>query len=164
MKKTLLKNEKNKNIVSQLKSLSYLLDESIKIPFTNYRIGLDPIIGFLPGAGDYLGAILSGYIVLQSARLGVNKATLSRMAINIITETLIGTIPILGDFFDANWKANTKNMELLNAHLEQPKKTKKADILFVVLLLTALLFILIISSIITFLIFKFIWTVFSQIQ
>ena len=93
----------------------------------------------LPGAGDYVGAALSAYIVVQSARLGVSKATLSRMVLNIILDTIIGNVPLLGDLFDATWKANRKNTALLETHLSSPQARKQVDWWFIILLLTILL-------------------------
>jgi hypothetical protein len=84
MKQGPVTHKSKQKMVSHLRSLSYLLDESISIPGTKYRLGIDPLLGLLPGAGDYLGAIFSTYIVFQSARLGASKATLLRMVVNII--------------------------------------------------------------------------------
>jgi hypothetical protein len=111
-------NTQQDNKLRKIRSLSYLLDESIPIPGTAYRIGLDPILGLIPGAGDYLGAILSLYIIYESAKLGVSKPTLSRMVFNIVFESLLGTVPVLGDLFDAGYKSNKKNLELLETHLK----------------------------------------------
>jgi hypothetical protein len=160
MKQSPVSPKSQRKIVTQLKSLSYLLDESINIPGTKYRLGIDPLLGLLPVAGDYLGAIFSGYILFQSARLGTSKATLLRMTVNILIETVVGIIPLLGDIFDVTWKANKKNIELLNIHLYQPEKSPKADLWFVIFLLSIVFFVLILITLIAFSIFKFIWTVF----
>jgi hypothetical protein len=97
--------------------LSQLLDNAIAIPGTRYRIGLDPIIGLIPGIGDLLGAVLSGYIILEAARAEVPAFTLARMLVNVGVDTLVGAVPALGDVFDAAWKSNTKNVALLERHL-----------------------------------------------
>lgn len=156
--KSLPDSENNKQkIISQLKLLSNLLDEAITIPGSNYRIGIDPILGLFPGVGDYLGTFLSGYILFQSTRLGVGKATLLSMTTNILTEMLVGIIPVLGDFFDVTWKANKRNMILLFAHLDNPQETEKASLLLIIVLFTGLFFVLIITSFITFLVLQFLW-------
>lgn len=159
MKQSPVTHQSQQKIVAHLKSLSYLLDEAINIPGTKYRIGIDPLLGLLPAAGDYLGAIMSGYILFQSARLGTNKATLSRMAINILTEMVMGIFPVFGDIFDAGWKANKKNLALLNLHLSQPQKSEKKDLWFVMFLLAILFSMLIITTLITIISLKFIWSV-----
>lgn len=124
--------------VRRLRTLSRVLDSAITIPGTNYSFGLDPILGLLPAGGDIAGAALSAYIVFVAAQMGVSRESLLQMVYNILLETLVGTVPVLGDLFDAAWKANIKNMELLEAHLEMPQTHKKADKTFVFLLLAGL--------------------------
>jgi hypothetical protein len=97
--------------------LSKLLDNSIPIPGTTWKIGFDPIVGLIPGIGDLIGALLSGYIVLEAARADVPTLTLARMILNVGLDTLLGAVPALGDLFDAAWKSNTKNVTLLERHL-----------------------------------------------
>lgn len=85
------------------------------------------MLGLIPGFGDATGAVLSAYIVLASARLGAPKATLLRMAANVAVESLVGVIPLIGDLFDAGWKANLRNLRLLEAHLAEPTATARAS-------------------------------------
>ena len=125
--------------IQRLRKFSRLLDNAIPIPGTTYRIGLDPILGLVPGVGDFVGTALSAYIVIEAARLGVPRATLGRMVFNILLEGLVGVVPVLGDLFDFAWKANTQNMALLDAHLHVPHESKKANRLFIFLLLAGLL-------------------------
>lgn len=113
--------------VRQLDALGRLLDDSIPIPGTGRRIGVDALIGLVPGFGDAAGALLSAYIVAQAARLGVSRATLLRMAGNVGVEAIVGTIPLLGDLFDAGFKANLRNLRLLHAHLQQPADVRRAS-------------------------------------
>jgi|OpeIllAssembly_1097287.scaffolds.fasta_scaffold19777_2 hypothetical protein len=108
----------NERDVKHLRRLSWLLDNSIPLP-GGYRIGLDGIVGLIPGVGDALGASLSTYIVVQAARLGASPVQLLRMMMNILLETVMGTIPVLGDLFDFAWKANQRNMALLDAQLQK---------------------------------------------
>jgi uncharacterized protein DUF4112 len=103
--------------VRRVRVLGKLLDNSIPIPGTSWKIGLDPIIGLIPGVGDLAGALLSGYIVLEAVRAEVPTFTLVRMIVNVGIDTLLGAIPALGDVFDAAWKANTMNVALLERHL-----------------------------------------------
>jgi hypothetical protein len=101
----------------RVRTLARLLDSSISIPGTRWKIGLDPILGLIPGAGDMIGAVLSGYIVLEAVHADVPTLTLARMLVNVGIDTLIGSIPALGDVFDAAWKSNVMNVALLERHL-----------------------------------------------
>ena len=130
----------------RLRRISHLLDNAIPIPGTKHRIGLDPILGLIPGGGDLVGSIFAGYVVFKSAQMGVPQETLLKMAANIVFDTVAGTVPVAGDLFDVAWKANVKNIELLDAHLGSPEQGKKADWLFVAALLLGL--ILIVGSVI----------------
>ena len=118
------------------------MDNAFQIPGTQFRIGLDAIVGIIPGIGDAIGAVFSAFIVFQAARLGVSRATLARMMGNVVLDTVIGEIPLLGDLFDAGWKANTKNMALLEAHLDRPAATGRSSRKMLVLLGAGLLVLL----------------------
>ncbi|NET31507.1 MAG: DUF4112 domain-containing protein [Cyanothece sp. SIO1E1] len=124
--------------LKRIRVLSHILDNAIPIPGTRYRIGLDPILGLIPGGGDVLGAILSIYIVIEAARFGLPRATLIRMVFNLLLETVVGALPILGDIFDVAWKANARNMTLLETHLANPHPNQAADRRFLTLLLAGL--------------------------
>lgn len=95
----------------RIERLGILLDSSI--PIGKYRIGLDPILGLIPGIGDAIGTVLSSYIVFEAAKLGVSKVTLVRMILNITVDALIGAIPIVGDLSDFVFKSNQRNLALL---------------------------------------------------
>lgn len=123
----------------RLARLAWLLDNSIPVPGTPYRIGLDAIIGLVPGLGDVVGVLLSSYIVREAARLGAPPSVLTRMAFNVAVEGFVGLVPFLGDIFDAAWKANARNLALLDAHFRDPHRTKKSSRLFVAGLIAALI-------------------------
>lgn len=131
--------------LSRLRGLSRLLDNAFRIPIIGYRIGLDPILGLIPGVGDALTLLPAGYIVFEAYRLGVPKATLLRMLANVGLEALVGTVPLLGDVFDATFKANARNMALLEPHLgplggktlSRPGRRRSTWFLIVLLLLCA---------------------------
>ena len=93
--------------------LSHLLDDFLRIPGTQIRFGLDGIIGLIPGVGDIIGAMASWIIILAAWLRGVPKVTLARMLANVAIETIIGSVPVLGDAFDIAWKANRRNFALL---------------------------------------------------
>ena len=103
--------------IRRVRVLARLLDDSIAIPGTGWKIGLDPIVGLIPGIGDLIGAVLSAYIILEAARAEVSGFTLVRMVVNVGIDTVLGSVPGLGDIFDAAWKSNTKNVALLERHL-----------------------------------------------
>jgi hypothetical protein len=103
--------------LKRLRQVSRLLDKVIAVPGTPIAVGLDPIIGFIPVGGDVLGLLLASYIVIEAARLGIPKKTLSKMVVNIIIDSLVGSIPILGDIFDFAWTANEYNIKLIEQHM-----------------------------------------------
>ena len=103
--------------LERLHNLGRWLDSSIRLPGINYRIGYDAVIGLIPGVGDLIGLGLSLYIVLEASRLGVAKSTLVRMLTNVGVEAVVGAVPFFGDIFDATWKANARNLKLLDAQI-----------------------------------------------
>jgi hypothetical protein len=111
----------------RLHRLAWLLDSSIPIPGTRITIGIDALIGLFPILGDVIGVMLSSYILAEAARLGAPKAVLLRMAFNVGIEGLAGAVPFAGDVFDAAWKANQRNVRLLDAWLERPTTTERVS-------------------------------------
>jgi Domain of unknown function (DUF4112) len=109
--------------LNRIRFFSRLLDSSIELPF-GYRIGLDPIIGLIPGLGDVITTALSSYLIYESARLGLPKRVLLRMAGNVLVDGLAGEIPVAGDLFDAGWKSNMRNLRLveLSYHPTMPER------------------------------------------
>lgn len=99
--------------LERIRTVAYVLDESIEIPGTNYSVGLDPLIGAVPVVGDAISGAISLYIVLESARLGVSYTTLLEMIANVSLDFVGGNIPYVGIVFDAVWKANKRNLELV---------------------------------------------------
>ena len=113
--------------LERVRTLARVLDSTLEIPGTNIRFGLDPLVGLIPGIGDVAGALLSGYIVLVAARLGASASVVARMVLNVAIDTIIGSVPLLGDVFDVAWKANQKNVALLEKHLGHPVETRRAS-------------------------------------
>jgi hypothetical protein len=122
--------------------LSHVLDDFIRIPGTSIRFGLDGIVGFIPGIGDFIGGIASCIIILAAWIRGVSYVTVARMVANVGIEVLVGTVPVLGDLFDIAWRANRRNYALLVGAVEEPRKQTKQSWLFfgvLCLILAALL-------------------------
>src|SRR6476469_1298139 len=113
--------------VTRARGLARLLDDLIRIPGTNIGIGLDPIIGLIPGVGDMIGGLMSSYILLVAAREGVPASVLARMLGNIALDSLVGVVPVVGDLFDFGMKSNRRNVDLLERYLATPSKTKAAS-------------------------------------
>jgi hypothetical protein len=132
--------------ISRLQKLSRLLDDAVRIPGSNFRIGLDPLLGLIPGSGDLIGGLLSTYIVIEAARMGVPKSTLGRMGTNILWELGLGVIPLLGDLFDVTWKANVRNVELLQKHVQAPSRERAVNRWLVVGLIVLMLFLMVATT------------------
>lgn len=103
--------------LSRLRKLAELLDSSWRIPGTPWRIGLDPILGLIPGLGDSAGLLLGAYIIWEAKNLGASRETLTRMTANLAIDGLLGVVPVLGDVFDAAFKSNVRNVQLLEQEL-----------------------------------------------
>ena len=109
----------------RLRQFSRLLDEAVEIPVLGVRVGLDSLIGLLPGVGDVVGAATAGWIIVTAARLGASRAVLLRMLANAGVDALIGMAPLAGDVFDVFFKANRRNLQLLEDHLSDPVGTHR---------------------------------------
>jgi hypothetical protein len=138
----------------RLARVAWLLDSSIPLPGLKFRIGLDAILGLIPGIGDALGVLLSSYIVREAARLGAPRSVLTRMVFNVAVEGIVGMVPFLGDVFDAAWKANQRNYALLQKHLDEPRRAARSSRLFVALLIGGLIVFFIAVSVIGFLVMR----------
>lgn len=125
----------NEQLSKKLDNLAWLLDNSIKIPGTSWRIGLDGIIGLIPGIGDLAAGGLSSYILYQALKLKVPRAIIARMALNVLLESVIGVIPILGDLFDFVFKANQRNVNLMRKYVLNPRDTTRQSLLSLIFLL-----------------------------
>jgi hypothetical protein len=122
-----------------IRALARVLDDAVGIPGTRWRFGLDAVMDLIPGVGDLAGVAVSGYLMLQAARLGASRWTLARMAGNVAVDALAGALPGIGVIFDGAWKANRRNVRLLEAQLESPERTDRASRLWLLLLVAALL-------------------------
>ncbi|MBZ8182009.1 MAG: DUF4112 domain-containing protein [Oscillatoria sp. PMC 1051.18] len=103
--------------LKRIRKLSRLMDTAIGIPGTKFRIGIDPILGIIPGAGDLVSTAFSAYIIYLATRFGIPGEDLRKMIYNVGLEFVIGTVPLFGDIFDAFYKSNIRNLEILEKHL-----------------------------------------------
>jgi hypothetical protein len=138
----------------RLNRLAWLLDSSIPIPGTGLSIGIDALIGLFPVLGDLIGVALSGYIILEAHRLGASRAVLARMAFNVAVEGIAGMVPVAGDVFDAAWKANQRNVRLLDAWHARPHKAERGSRLFMAGLALALLLFLVACGVLAWLLLR----------
>ncbi|WP_347330378.1 DUF4112 domain-containing protein [Marinimicrobium locisalis] len=123
----------------KLERLAWYLDSAFRIPGTQVRLGVDPLIGLVPVVGDAVSALLSCYILNEASRLGVPRSLLVRMGFNILVDATLGAIPLVGDIFDVTWRANRRNLMLLQSFQDQPQQTRRRSRLFSVALGAALL-------------------------
>ena len=105
--------------IASVKRIAYLLDDQFKVPFTQYRLGWDFILGLIPVAGDLITAIMSLFILIAARKYHIKAGVMWKMLGNIVLDFLIGLVPVVGDILDAGFKANAKNVKLLLAAIEE---------------------------------------------
>jgi hypothetical protein len=140
--------------IERLRRLAWLLDSSIRIPGTGLTVGLDALIGLVPGIGDLVGVALSSWILKEAHALGVSKAVLARMTLNVLIEGAVGAVPFAGDLFDAAFKANQRNVKLLTDWMAQPKKEARAGWLFLAGMLAAIVGVLALAIVLAWLLLR----------
>lgn len=104
-------------ILQRARYVARFLDSSVRIPGTQIRFGADSILGIVPIVGDGLASILSLYIVFEAVRAGIPRTTIARMCLNIVLDVVVGSIPVIGSLFDVVWRANQRNVSLLERRL-----------------------------------------------
>ncbi len=124
---------------SDVDALAWLLDNSIPIPGTGRRIGLDAVVGLVPGLGDVLSGGIGLFVVLRGAQMGVPGIVLARMLVNVAIDFAIGAIPIIGDAFDLWFKANMRNVALIRRYTAAPNASTGGSWAFFGVILLALL-------------------------
>lgn len=143
--------------LKRLDRLAWLLDNSIRVPGTKWRIGIDGLIGLIPGLGDLLGALMSSYLVVEAARAGASVSLILRMGLNIVLETVVGVVPIIGDLFDFAFKANLRNVRLLRRHLDDPDRARSRNRLVLGLAALFVIVIAIATLVVVVAVFRWAW-------
>ena len=140
-------------IEESLDRLSWLLDDLFRIPVLGWRIGLDALVGLIPGIGDTATTVASLYVLGSAVRYRVPKVTLLRMGLNLGIDYALGSLPLVGDFFDAWWKSNQKNVELLRQRAtvsaSEAREGRISDWLFVGMIMIVLVFLAIGAALIS---------------
>jgi Domain of unknown function (DUF4112) len=134
--------------------VALVMDELITLPNTKFRLGIDPLIGLIPGIGDTASAAVSAVLLIQAARRGVPKILLARMSLNILVNELIGIIPGFGDAFSFWFKSNKRNYELLLTQGAGTRRATKSDWLFVIAVLGVLFIIVGAGIVVSFLLLR----------
>ena len=134
--------ERQVTVDENLENLAWLMDDLIRIPGLGWRFGLDALVGLIPGFGDTATSLASFYILASAVRYRVPKITMLRMGLNVGIDYLVGSLPLVGDLFDAWWKSNQKNIALLRQRAtvsaEEARQGKLSDWLFVGLIILLL--------------------------
>lgn len=129
--------------LNRARSVARLLDRSFRIPGTSIRFGLDPLLGLLPVGGDVVAALGSGYILYVAWRNGAPGPLIGRMLVNVLVDTAAGSVPVLGDLFDVGWKANVRNLSMLEEWLGEEAPPRSHGPVLLVAVIAALLALLV---------------------
>lgn len=136
-------NSKQVQLTGQLKwveRIASIMDDKFRVPGTNFKFGLDPIMNIIPIAGDVSGFIVAAALLFVMAKNGVSRKVLILMAINVGIDVTIGAIPLIGQLFDFYFKANTRNIKLLKEHYQEGKHTGSGKGIIIILLIILLAF------------------------
>ncbi len=137
--------EKRAEVEPLFRWLALIMDNFLRLPGTQFRFGLDPLMGLIPGLGDTGSAVISAMALIAAARRGLPKILLARMSLNILINEAIGIVPVVGDAFSFWFKSNARNYELLKRHTAGTRTTTTSDWIFVGLVLALLFVILLVS-------------------
>lgn len=105
--------------LDRLRRIARFMDTAVEVPVIGVRVGLDPLLGLLPVAGDVLAAVISGWILVEARRMGAPWGLIGRMLGNVALDLSVGAVPLVGDLFDVLYRANLRNVALLEKHLDE---------------------------------------------
>lgn len=132
--------------LAEMETIAWLLDNSIPVPGTGRRFGIDALIGFVPVVGDLLSGGIGLFVVWRASRFGLPRITVARMLANSLIDIAIGAIPVIGDAFDLWFKANSRNLAIIRRHLEHPETSTRGDWLILAALAGLLVAIILLLS------------------
>jgi len=112
--------------------VTHLLDELVSVPGTPIKVGLDPIIGLIPVAGDAVAALVGTWVIVEASRFGIPRVVLGRMIVNLVADLGIGAIPLLGDIYDVLFRSNRRNLDLFRRHALDPDASTRGEQAFLV--------------------------------
>ena len=162
MKNTAFNNNKQ---LRHLDTLAKWMDNKFVIPGTNIRFGLDALIGLIPGAGDLTTFGISGVMIFIMAQNGASGFVLARMILNVLVDTIVGAVPLIGDIFDVGFKSNTKNVQLMKEHYLEGRHTGGAwKVVVPVMIIFILLFALVLWLVYEIVVYSFIISLHRQKQ
>jgi hypothetical protein len=144
--------------MQRLRAIARIMDDAVRVPGTNFRIGLDALFGLIPGAGDLAGGLTTAYTIVAAQRLGAPRIVLLRMFWNVVVDTVFGSIPVLGDLFDAAYRANRRNVQLLEAYSASPVRAHRSSKAFMVMVIAALILVVSAGIAVAFLLARALWT------
>jgi hypothetical protein len=137
--------------LAHLRQFSRILDSAIRIPGTNFRVGMDGLLGLIPGVGDVTTGLASVFIIMTAARMGVPRPVLVRMIANVALDSAVGVIPLVGDVFDMAFKSNLRNVALTERYMTAPeeerRKTERVSRMQLVALIAVLVLVLVLGII-----------------
>jgi hypothetical protein len=140
--------EQDARTLAALRKWSVLLDSAFRVPGTQMTFGLDPILGLIPGLGDLTTPLFAALLILHAVRFRIPRVVLLRMLLNALIDFGIGAIPVVGDVFDFGWKANVRNLDLLERYARPGAKASKADWAFVLVILSLLVSVAVVPMIV----------------
>ncbi len=123
-----------------------VLDELVSVPGTPIKVGLDPLIGLIPVAGDALAALVGSWVILEASRFGIPRVVLGRMIVNLVVDLGIGAIPLLGDIYDVAFRSNRRNLDLFRKHALDPDASTRGEQSFLVGLVLLLVGIVLLAA------------------
>lgn len=107
--------------------VTHVLDELVSVPGTPIKVGLDPVIGLIPVAGDAMAALVGTWVIVEASRFGIPRVVLGRMVVNLVADLGIGAIPLLGDIYDVLFRSNSRNLDLFRRHALDPDASTRGE-------------------------------------
>ena len=107
--------------------VTHVLDELVSVPGTPIKVGLDPVIGLIPVAGDAMAALVGTWVIVEASRFGIPRVVLGRMVVNLGADLGIGAIPLLGDIYDVLFRSNSRNLDLFRRHALDPDASTRGE-------------------------------------